>query len=75
MGATEGLFTLAVGRVREECYLNSETESRPHPLNLQFIGGLLGGQRLFKAGENHFYPSKRQIHDLKVRSQDGATIK
>lgn len=75
MGATEGLFTPAVGRVREECYLNSETESRPHPLNPQSIGGLLGGQRLFNAGQNHFYPSKRQILDLEVRSQDGVTIK
>jgi len=46
MGATEGLFTSAVGRVSEECYLNSETESRPQPLNFQSIGGLLGGQSI-----------------------------
>lgn len=70
MGATEGLFTPAVGRVSQDCYLNSETESRPQPINLQSIGGLLGGQSLFKAGQKHFYPSKGEIHDLKVRSRD-----
>lgn len=72
MGATEGLFTSAVGRVREECYLNSETESRPQPLNFQSIGGLLGGRSLFKAG--HFYLKRTDTY-LKVRFRDGLTIK
>jgi len=74
MGATEGLFTSAVGRVSEECYLNSETESRPQPLNFQSIGGLLGGQSLFKAGQRHFNLNRIDTY-LKVRSRDGLTIK